>query len=413
MDCYGDSLKGESMQRKKATELQIQIDDVYACLGQCAGCILSSGERKSARPDMSPEILALAISRLSEYAASLRPLHRVNLTFGIADHLLMDEAYVADLHALGAAVVEAGEPSDRAHSAVFFTTSLVGRKDAVVGRLRRLRAAGRHATPLLPLVVLDPRLLMAAKFGPAWREMVIEAKSLFGKVDLSINLSDEAVSLMTPAELVAFAEANSFDEVTVNWTPTLANAQRTLGDVGAVRDWLMGFDDLLRDRPQLGTSYRPVIERTVESLMCQDGPEGPTTRAAVEALVPETLAKSIEIDHHGNLLPKFEAVGDIPHAERFGLRHFGHLSEGPIAELIERGMPRVMARVLAIHAQGACATCPHSAICAGTGFHVSTHVMRRSGLSIPAGETGCPHVALPLIERIRAERVAADAARAA
>lgn len=396
-----------SRREGKATELQIQIDDVYACLGQCAGCVLTPEERKTMSADMSEEVLALTIERLKEHAAASGPLKRVNLTFGIADHLLIGVDYMRRIHALGSAVIEAGKPSDRDHSAVFFTTSLVGKPASVIAMLRETRARLEGDVPFIPLVVLDGRLIKAAKFGPMWREMVLAAKELFGKVDLSTNLSTDAVGCMSPEELALFASRNGFDEVTVNWAPTIRNAQGTLGDTTAVANWLLEFDRLAERQHALTTSFRPVIARTVDSIMCRDG-HAPSLINAVEEIVPETIRKSIEIDHLGYLLPKFEAIGDITHADRHGLAPLGNVRDGSIADIIDRAMPKVLSKIIGIHAQGACSTCRHSAVCAGTGFHVATHVARRTGMSQVAVEEQCPHVAFSVIDRIASEMMAAE-----
>lgn len=398
-----------AVNRRKAGELQIQIDDVYACLGQCAGCVLAPEERKAQAADMSEETLALAVRKLREHAASVGPLDRVNVTFGIADHLLIGVDYLEKLHALGSSIVEAGRPADRAHSAVFFTTSLVGKPASVIAMLREVRARMTGSVPLIPLVVLDGRLIKSMKFGPMWREMVLVAKELFGKVDLSTNLSVDAVSCMSPQELAAFATRNGFDEVTVNWAPTIRNAASTLDDVGTVARWLLEFDRLAERRHAITTSFRPVIARTVDAIMCRDG-AAPSLISAVEGIVPETIRKSIEIDHLGFVLPKLEAIGDITHADRHGLRPLGHLSEGTVEEIIDRALPRVLSKIIGIHAQGACSTCRHSAVCAGTGFHVATHVARKTGRSEAYEEEGCPHVAYALIDAISSEMKDQDAA---
>ncbi|WP_430905360.1 hypothetical protein, partial [Maribacter flavus] len=79
------------------------------------------------------------------------------------------------------------------------------------------------------------------------------AKDLFGKVDLATNLSTDAVAAMSPDELIEFAEINGFDEVTVNWAPTIENAERTLSDVQTITNWLNRFDELAVERPWIGT----------------------------------------------------------------------------------------------------------------------------------------------------------------
>jgi hypothetical protein len=380
-----------------ATELQVQIDDVYACLGLCAGCVLSPEERRGKSPDMSSDVLELAISRLTDHAEAMRPLKRVNVTFAIADHILMGADYMKRIHALGAKIVRAGEPSSMEYSGVFFTTSLVGKPAKVMDMLKDVRESIENDVPFIPLVVLDGRVVNATKFGAQWKEMVLYAKNLFGKVDLNTNLSVEAISTMSPSELLGFAEGNGFDDVTVNWTPTLANANSTLSDNEAMAKWLLEFDELVRLRGDITTGYGQYLDRVVENAIRDRGEDAASGMIDyVKALVPETVRKSIEVDHYGNLLAKFEAVGDIPHSPRHGLKPLGHLSEGSIDEILERGQTAMMRNVIAQHARGACLACDYSAVCAVTGFHISTGVARRTGKNETTGE--CPHVARPLIE---------------
>jgi hypothetical protein len=392
----------------RATELQVQIDDVHACLGQCAGCVLAQDERKGKVPDMDGQTLELAVERMVEHARSMRPLKRVNVTFAIADHILMGKDYLKRIHDLGSRIVRAGEPASMEYSGVFFTTSLVGKPDKVMAMLRELRAEIEGDVPFIPLVVLDGRIINATKFGAQWREMVLLAKSLFGKVDLNTNLSVEAIGMMTPDELADFADGNGFDDVTVNWSPTLANAAHTLSDNKAMADWLIAFDDLSRSKDALTTGYGQYIDRVVENA-ARDAAAGglPNLADYVRSVVPETIRKSVEIDHRGNLLAKFEAVGDIPHAPRHGFAPLGHIRDGSVADILDRGAKKMIVDVVSIHSRGSCVTCRYNAVCAVTGFHVATKVGRTTAMG---GKEGCPHVAFPLIEKAF-ERLAAAGGR--
>ena len=105
---------------KYARELQIQIDDVYACPGNCAGCILVADERRTRTPDMSERLLRLSMNRLDAYIPTLDNLEYINLTYGIGDHLRMDQDYLKLLHSLGADLLEK-HGYDDPKNAVFFT----------------------------------------------------------------------------------------------------------------------------------------------------------------------------------------------------------------------------------------------------------------------------------------------------
>lgn len=393
----------------RATELQVQIDDVYACLGLCSGCVLMPEERKAKEPDMSPETLELTVLRLTDHARAMRPLKRVNVTFAIADHILMGPEYMKRIHALGSRIVRAGEPETMDFSGVFFTTSLVGKPAKVMSMLREVHEGIERDVPFIPLVVLDGRVVNATKFGAQWKEMVLYAKELFGKVDLNTNLSVEAIRTMSPAELLAFAADNGFDDVTVNWTPTLANAAATLADNAGMAAWLIEFDHLVRLRGDITTGYGQYLDRVVENAVASRGMDGFSEMAEyVRSVVPETIRKSVEVDHTGNLLAKFEAVGDIPHSPRTGFKVLGHVSQGTVDEILDLAYPAIFRDVIIQHSKGKCVTCEYNAVCAVTGFHIATGVSRRSRKD----RDRCPHVARDLIEAAYRRLATADGSSA-
>ncbi len=392
---------------KYARELQIQIDDVYACPGNCAGCILVADERRTQTPDMSERLLRLSIDRLDAYIPTLDNLEYINLTYGIGDHLRMEQGYLKLLHELAADMLER-HGYDDPKNAVFFTTSLIGKAEILLPRLEDLARHDKRVQ-FYPIAVLDPAKLYNKNFGAVYEGNILRTKELFGKVDLAINLSAEAIERITPQDLHDFAAENEFDEVTINWTPTKANIAHTAPCIDDLAEWLIAFNRAVVAGDKIGSSFAPVLRRSIDAVMCgADGDSTPTLQQAVNDVLPETIRKSIEIDHMGNLLPKLEAVGDITHGDRFGLPTLGNINQGPIDELLAENMNPLKARVIGIHSRSpACASCDHLSICAVTGFHVQTHILGPRA----DREQGCPHVAAQLIDHFRDEAVAADELR--
>jgi hypothetical protein len=374
------------------SELQIQLDDVYACPGNCGGCVLAAAERRVQGADMSDAVREGVIARLEEYVKARPRLDRLNITWGIADHLLMEDEYIAALYRDGCRVVRAADPVDRDHSAVFFTTALIGKEERVMPRLEKLAGLWRdEGIRFIPVAVMDPGLARREGFGPKYRGMILETRRLFGKVDLSVNLADDIISSVAPEELHDFAADNGFDELTLNWVPTLGNLDRTAGGMEALGDWLIRFDAHLSRENRISSSFRPVILRVIDSVMCKSDGQMPGYAEAAAALIPESFRRSIQIDHEGHLMPKFEAIGDVPQNPRFGYPDLGNVLDTPLMELLEREIPVVTRRAIAAHANTrACADCTFAGFCAATGFHVVNHVLRKSGHD--EGRAACPHV---------------------
>ncbi|MBV6633063.1 MAG: hypothetical protein KI792_08535 [Alphaproteobacteria bacterium] len=388
-----------------ARELQIQIDDVYSCPGNCAGCVLSADERRTRNPDMSTRVLDLTYERLDRYIPQLDNLSYINLTYGIGDHMRMPLEYLKNLHERGADLLER-HGYDGPKNAVFFSTSLIGKAKNLMPDLEALADHDRRVK-FLPIAILDPALLYNKNFGEVYEGNISRTKALFGQVDLAINLSEEAITRITPRELHDFAVMNDFDEVTVNWVPTRMNIAQTAQCIETLADWLIEFESIATKHDRISSSFAPVLTRSINAVMCKsaDGVEPPSLKQTIEEILPETVRKSIQFDHFGNLLPKLEAVGDVSHGSRFDLPALGNIREGEIDEMLDQAMPGLKSRIMGIHSRSkACMQCPNLSVCAATGFHVPTHILGDTGRD----SSECPHVAAQLIDHFKQRAIITD-----
>lgn len=377
------------MDHRISRELQIEIDDIYACPGRCAGCALSANERLTSKADMTHTTRQGIIAALAAYIPTVAGLERVNITYGIADHFMMPDDYLAAVVSEAFDLLDQTGLADRGR--VFLTTSLIGRQTHIRERLARLAdLCARGAVS--PIVVLDPAKLYAERFGPVYAANILEARNRFDRVDLAINLSDNAVRQITPEKLHDFALRHDFDEVTINWTPTLDNLSATASDMGFLAHWLTDFAAISMAQGRVQTSYVPVLLRALDSIECRRPDEGhPALHEIVAAQLEQIVTRSIQFDHQGNLFPKMEAIGDVAHSDRFGYVPLGNVAVAPIAQLLQQGLPAVQQRILAAHSRHpACMSCRHLSVCAVTGFHVYNHVLSQARR--PATKTQCPHV---------------------
>lgn len=378
-------------------ELQIQIDDAYACPGSCAGCVLSVLERRESKPSMSETVLGGVLGSVDDYLRTLSgDISKVNITYGIADHLIFDADYLIDVCNKTSKVLSdngfVGEDSS-----IFLSMSLIGKPKNIKEKLTRLKEGSKFDNPVYPVAVLDPKVLRNLRFGEDYKENIRFAKELFGTVDLSINLSAEAIKHITPEELYEFGEIHGFREVTINWTPTSGNLDETTSSLSEITKFLLTFSDLINQRGSLESSFAPVMKRSINSVMCQ--PENnPLVAKSVFELVNSTadnlIYHSLHIDHLGNLFPKFEAIGDVPQSPRFGYKSMGNVTNTPIVDILSRSMAQVKKEMMTpFMKSSACQGCKYSAICSVTGYHVYTKV-----IDSEYQMKSCPHVAFDIID---------------
>lgn len=376
--------------------LQIQIDDVYACPGQCAGCVLTSDERRVFAPDMSSALLDVSFDRLSAYVPTLSNMEYILITFGIGDHLRMPTDYLVYLYNKSASLIR-GHGYDNGYSSVFFTTSLIGKSTDLRDKLKSLSVIDDFV-PFIPVVVVDPAKLNNQKYAQEYVDNIKFTVDYFQKTDLAINLSTSAIKEMSAGEFYQFSRDFGFSEVTVNWTPTRDNMGETAEDLSLISDWLIDFDRIMLERGGVASGYAQVIRQSIRAIAEAAVQTGDITLSdALDIVLYETISKSLQIDHMGNLLPKLEAIGDVTHGSRFGLPDMGSIKAEAIKTLVDTAMPSLKRQIMRIHScNTACASCRHLAVCSTMGFHVQTHLL--------AGKEGdsCPHIAADLIRYFEA-----------
>lgn len=372
-----------------AHEIQIEIDDVSSCQGSCAGCILTSSERLSHEPMMPGATLDLVHERLAEYVLTLDGLETINITYGIGDHLLMPEGYVEQMYRRGADLV-LGTGISGGECAVFFTTSLIGSYEKVSAKLEHIAQTVVEGVPLYPVVVVDPCKLKLSQYGKVYARSIALSRTLFGKVDLTLNLSQAAVRSMSATELCDFASEHEFSWLTVNLAPTRQNFDATLGSMGEIQAWLLDFAREA-DARDIAYSYGPVMRRSLAATTINSGD------FVINEVVFETSAKSLLVDHDGNVMFKAEAIGDVFHGDRFGYRPMGNVNDGPIEAMVDVAKHKISSAIVQDHLKiPACRDCEYLNPCMMTGFHTYNRMLAEMN-GRPQGQ-GCPHVAKALFD---------------
>ena len=394
---------------KYSNEIQLEIDDVYACPGHCPGCVLSSIERKTREPDLDFNILKTAIAKLIEYVPTLANLEKINLTYGIGDHFLMSNEYLEKTYHLGADLIEQTNLKNQ-YNGIFYTASMIGKFEIISPKIDHLaKISKKRGVPFYIIAVLDPKQLYNKNFADVYKRNIIYANEVTGKVDLAINLSEEAIDKISPQELYEFAKMNHFDEVTINWTPTDDNLNYVYFNQKKLVQWLIEFDSIIAEKKDLDTSYRPVILKTLHNIMCGANEWNNELHLdfnlSIKKNLDELVQKSLQIDHKGNIFPKYEAIGDIAHTPRIGLKAWGNVTEDKsISEIVVNSKKQTIATIQKQFLKKPCMNCEYRRLCANSGFHVYNHILNSSAANLQENiaenirENDCPHSAKSLFK---------------
>lgn len=369
-------------------ELQIEIDDVYSCGGKCPGCVLSDDERKVYQPDMAPNVFDTVTSSVFNYMKLMREndrANRVNITYGIGDHFRMSEDYLRHIILRAKGMISKAGYLD-GFSSVFVSTSMIDTMSVIKSRID-IMAEQDGAVPVIPLVVFDP-LKIHTTYSDNYVEGILYARDKFKRIDLSINLSDEVISILSPTELFDFAKRHGFEDVTINWVPSIYNIKATTGKTEELTKWLIDFHLIIKGTG-IETSYVPVLERLIKNFNID------TTRTDIISGIKETVQRSIQVDHEGVLFPKMEGIGDVPHNNRTGFPTYGLISaDTDIEDKINSNIHKTIVSVMEAHMKNrACLSCHNINRCMMSGFHAYVKVSQGS-------DDKCPCPAFDLIESV-------------
>lgn len=196
-------------------ELQIQINDVYACPGHCPGCTLTAIERKTTQPDMFPTTLINTFSKLYDYVQTMPANKAVNVTYGIADHLLMSDEYLEFTFHQAADFLKS-IPQVNSDNSIFYSSSMIG-KTSFIEKKMKLFEKLRNETGqnVYMLAVLDPKNLTHKSFGKTFSENIVLSQDILGDIDLSINMSLETMNGISPEALLNLLKKTSLEKLTL------------------------------------------------------------------------------------------------------------------------------------------------------------------------------------------------------
>ena len=386
------------------TEMQIQIDDVYACPGHCPGCALSSIERKGYEPDVSLDTLHLIYDKLNDYLKEINNYDRIGITYGIADHFLMNDDYLAKTFLLGSQLIKNSQ-IENTYNSIYYTSSMIGKHEKIINKVKLLNDLSKQENVQFAIIaVLDPKNLLHPKFSELYTQNIIESNKIIGNnLDLAINLSVEAMQSISPKDLYEFALKNNFKEVTINWTPTFDNLSFSYQNQKEMSTWLIEFDQLLLKDTRIGTSYLPTIIKNMLRLQSQ---QNDSLLEVIQNNLKETILKTIQIDHLGNIYPRFEAIGDIWQTQRFNFAPLGNIKDDSIFNIINNNFHQTKKHILNSLMKTPCNDCEYNKYCATSGFHIYNKVLHTNQKDINTAqrinanikENNCLHIAKRLFQ---------------
>jgi hypothetical protein len=360
-------------------EINLHIEDVTRCGGSCQGCLLTD-EEKSSSAIWTQRDFAIIQSFAERFLDGVIARYGVGfndigVALGQGDHFLLPASAAEPI--VGWLKGVAG---DRAVS--YLSASCVAsyaKVEAVASAFHR--AASEHGLPLVVNLVYSPGKARLPQFVETYGKNIRLLRDLFGAVDLNINLGPDILDDMAPAELHAFAQANGFRMVTINFAPTAYSVARFRGRWAEMVSWLIEFASQWHGSLGYEINYVPAVARAMEM---QSGKTG----EQVKATLIRQMVSNIYVGHDKTVAFVLDGIGHVPLNERFHLSSIGKVEDfdgrQDLLSVLEMCAKPLADRLYAHFAvRRPCLSCSFMGVCAQTGMMGVARVMRGQGIDVP------------------------------
>jgi hypothetical protein len=201
-----------------AKNIQILLETMLRCGGNCSGCALASTERmQKADFDFAAfKIKAKKINQLLNNYYKTDSLESITVFLGQGDHFLMNDHEIDNFVAICADII----PHELKHkTVVFITASAIGKEIVIKEKMDMFYASSlKYKIPFFIQTVFDPKkIIVHDNFKKTYVNNILYFKEKCGMTELTINLGEDMFEQMKPQDFHDWVIEYGFKHVEMNW----------------------------------------------------------------------------------------------------------------------------------------------------------------------------------------------------
>lgn len=242
--------------------IQILIETMTRCGGNCSGCALSSLERMT-KSDIDfitfNEQKQATHDYLNEYNAN--DVESVSIFLGQGDHFLMQDFEIEQF------VLHCSElvPTDMKHKTVIFiTASAIGKHETIRYKMDLFyKYSLLYEIPFFIQVVFDPKkMLVTDKFKDIYLKNILYFKEKCGMTELTINLGQDLYEYITPKMFHDWIVEHGFKHVEMNWVINQETHKMWINSAEKMFDWLEQWLSIYKNDKKYEINFIPFLGRS-------------------------------------------------------------------------------------------------------------------------------------------------------
>lgn len=196
--------------------LQILVETMTRCGGNCSGCALSSVERMASTFDLNGFIEKTNEVYKILSNESNKNIESISVFLGQGDHFLIDEKMI-DQFMFHAAKMIPDELKKR--TVVFITASAIGKNEQIKKKMDLFYEYSlKYQLPFFVQVVFDPKKMkITEKFQDIYIKNILYFKEKCGMTEVTVNIGEDILNHLTPQEFHNFIIKYQFKHIEMNW----------------------------------------------------------------------------------------------------------------------------------------------------------------------------------------------------
>lgn len=335
--------------------IQILLETITRCGGNCSGCALSSLERmtKSSIDFDKFTTQQLATHKhLSQYVES--QVESISIFLGQGDHFLMDDLEIEPFVELCSKIV----PDNMKHKTVIFiTASAIGKNDTIRYKMDLFYEYSiKYEIPFFIQVVFDPKkMLITDNFRKIYLENILYFKQKCGMTELTLNLGEDLYQYISPQMFHDWILEHGFKHVEMNWVINNTTHLMWKNSAEKMFEWLEQWLTIYKNQKLYEINFIPFLGR---SFLDKD-----ISFMDMKEKINNILKENLYIDNNDNVfLCQMGLISNLtPMGERL-IKNNNKLEDVEI--LAQKETTKVMRNILK---NPVCNSCEYQNICATSG----------------------------------------------
>lgn len=328
--------------------IQILLETMTRCGGNCSGCALSSVERMDTRFDFDNFLHKTQLVYQELLKVNVEEVESITLFLGQGDHFLMSDKEIP-------AFMEACSKMIPVHlkskTLLFITASAIGKSEQIKYKMDLFyNKSLEYEMPFFIQVVFDPKKInINPKFKEIYINNILYFKEKCGMTEVTVNLGEDLLNYISPLEFHQWIKEYKFKHIEMNWVTNQFTYPMWKSIYNDMFSWLKQWLLIYKEDPIYEINFIPFLTRYFK--------KKELSPISIHKDITQTFEDNLYIDYQGQFFPS--QMGMISNLTPFGQRIVEYHSKTP-----EQMSQQVIGSFLK---KNNCMDCEFQSVCALSG----------------------------------------------